>query len=170
VSDFQRAWLTERFPWRRPHHRNLLTGSSWTSPFLAAGAEASEPDDRLVAAWSRRKVSTGSSMPAPSWQSSGVEFDCKIVGTGELEGALTAQIERLGLQGACACLGPRPRREVIEILRDAAVFAGSYAVGDDGNRDGLPTVLVEAMGVGTPCVATAVTGVPEAVTTRRPGC
>jgi glycosyltransferase involved in cell wall biosynthesis len=36
-------------------------------------------------------------------------------------------------------------------------------VGEDGNRDGLPTVLIEAMAMGVPVVATAVTGIPELV-------
>jgi colanic acid/amylovoran biosynthesis glycosyltransferase len=93
----------------------------------------------------------------------GRPFECFILGTGPLEAALRAQIDRLGLTGRVALLGPRPRCEVLRYMRSAAVFAAPCVVGVDGDRDGLPTVLLEAMAVGTPCVATDVTGIPEAI-------
>ena len=91
------------------------------------------------------------------------DFSCEIIGTGPLEDAIRAQIEDLGLCKHVALLGPQPQSEVIARIRAAAVFAAPCVDGSDGNRDGLPTVLLEAMALGTPCVSTDVTGIPEVV-------
>ncbi len=91
----------------------------------------------------------------------GCHFDCQIIGTGPLEADLRLQIERLGLQARVKLIGPRPQSEVIKYVQSAAVFPAPCVVGTDGNRDGLPTVLPEAMALGTPCVSTDVTGIPE---------
>jgi glycosyltransferase involved in cell wall biosynthesis len=93
----------------------------------------------------------------------GREFTCQIVGTGPQERELRAQIARLGLEGRVDLLGPRPQNELARHAQGAAVFAAPCVVGTDGNRDGLPTVLLEAMALGTPCVSTAVTGIPEVI-------
>lgn len=91
----------------------------------------------------------------------GWDIDCLIVGTGELEEELHARITQLGLEDRIHLLGPRPQREVFALLQQAAVFAAPSIIGEDSNRDGLPTVLLEAMALGTPCVSTDVTGIPE---------
>ncbi|MDQ3687735.1 MAG: glycosyltransferase family 4 protein [Acidobacteriota bacterium] len=90
-----------------------------------------------------------------------VDFTCQIIGTGELESDLRRQIESARLQSHVELTGPRPQSEVIELVQSAAVFAAPCVIGTDGNRDGLPTVLLEAMALGTPCVSTDVTGIPE---------
>jgi glycosyltransferase involved in cell wall biosynthesis len=91
----------------------------------------------------------------------GRPFACRIIGTGDLEAELRAQIARLGLDGRVQLTGPRPQEDVIEHVTNAAVFAAPCVIGSDNNRDGLPTVLLESMALGTPCVSTDVTGIPE---------
>lgn len=91
----------------------------------------------------------------------GVEVRCRIVGFGEQEPELRAAVERLRLGNKLELLGPRPQGDLIESVVSATVFAAPCVVGGDGNRDGLPTVLLEAMALGTPCVSTDVTGIPE---------
>jgi glycosyltransferase involved in cell wall biosynthesis len=91
----------------------------------------------------------------------GRDFSCLIIGSGPLEEALKARIGRLGLEDAVRMLGSLPQEDVVRQLQGAAAFAAPCVVGPDGDRDGLPTVLLEAMALGTACVSTDVTGIPE---------
>jgi len=99
----------------------------------------------------------------------GRRVECDIVGGGPLASVLAARIAEHGLQRQVRLLGARSQDEVRRAMADAAVLAAPCVVGSDGNRDGLPTVLLEAMALGTPCVGTPVTGIPEAIEHGRTG-
>lgn len=86
-----------------------------------------------------------------------------LVGSGPLEDDLRRQVARLGLTDLVRWYGPLTQDEVRAAVRRAAVLAAPCVVAADGNRDGLPTVVLEAMALGTPVVSTPVTGIPEAV-------
>ncbi len=88
-------------------------------------------------------------------------FHCRIIGSGPLNKALSSQIEQLGLQDKVELLGSRPQSEVIRHMVAASVLAAPCTIASNGDRDGLPTVLLEAMALGTVCVSTDVTGIPE---------
>jgi len=99
----------------------------------------------------------------------GVRFACEIAGEGPHAERLAARIAAHGLEDHVRLLGARAQHEVVALLREAAVLAAPCVVGADGNRDGLPTVLLEAMALGTACVSTPVTGIPEAIEHGRTG-
>jgi len=94
---------------------------------------------------------------------------CDVVGSGPLHHELARQVQELGLTDRVQLLGACTQDEVREHVARAAVFAAPCVVGADGNRDGLPTVVLEAMALGTAVVATPVTGMPEAVVDGRTG-
>lgn len=93
----------------------------------------------------------------------GVDFECKIIGTGEQQKLLNSLIQELEVDDVVTMPGPMPREELINLYPTASVFAAPCVIGNDGNRDGLPTVLIEAMALGVPVVSTPVTGIPEIV-------
>jgi len=98
-----------------------------------------------------------------------VDFRCELIGQGEEEEALHALISELDIADVVTMRGSLPQSEVKQYLEKSAVFAAPCVVGEDGNRDGLPTVLLEAMALGTPCISTDVTGIPEAIIDEKTG-
>ena len=93
----------------------------------------------------------------------GREVRAEIVGDGPLREQLAARIDELGLRQHVQLLGPRTQEEVRQLLEEADLFVAPFVIGADGNADGLPTVLLEAMATGIPCVAASVTAVGEVV-------
>ncbi len=91
------------------------------------------------------------------------DFRCEIVGYGEEQDRLQARIHGLGLEGRIRLVGKLAREEVIETYARAAVYVQPARIAADGDRDGIPNVLLEAMAMGLPVVASRVSGIPELV-------
>lgn len=92
----------------------------------------------------------------------GRAFDCAIAGEGEERGRLEA-LARTSGASRIRFLGARNHDEVRALLGRATLLVQPCTVGADGNRDALPTVLLEALASGVPVVTTPVGGIEEIV-------
>lgn len=96
----------------------------------------------------------------------GLDVECRIVGGGPLENELRALVLEQQL-GECVTLeGPRAKTEVLRRLTEADVFVLASVIARDGDRDGMPVALAEAMAMQVPVISTNIVGIGELV---RPG-
>lgn len=96
-------------------------------------------------------------------KSRGRTFSCDLYGDGPLWNALRALRDSLALQDDVRLLGPRSNDRIRAALGQADAFVLTPRVTADGDRDGIPNVLVEAMACGLPVVTTSAGGITELV-------
>jgi glycosyltransferase involved in cell wall biosynthesis len=99
----------------------------------------------------------------------GIRFRCMIYGDGPLCKPLQRWVVEHGLGTAIVLNGDRTQRELIPAFQSASLFVLTPIQTEDGDRDGIPNVLLEAMAVGLPVVTTSVAGIPELVDHDRNG-
>ena len=85
------------------------------------------------------------------------------VGGGPLIESIRGLAERAGIADRTEWAGAIARPELLARLRAADLFVLASRVARDGDRDGLPNVLLEAQSQGLPCVATRVSAIPELI-------
>jgi glycosyltransferase involved in cell wall biosynthesis len=93
----------------------------------------------------------------------GIAFHATLIGDGPLRERLLARIQGLGLEGRVTLIASMPQSELIARFRAADLFALACEVQPDGDRDGIPNVIFEAMAMELPVVATRVSGIPECI-------
>jgi colanic acid/amylovoran biosynthesis glycosyltransferase len=97
----------------------------------------------------------------------GVSVRLEVVGDGPLRPQLEAATAREGVPASFH--GALPNEHVLGLYRRATVYCLPCVVASTGDRDGLPTSVLEAMALGLPVVATALNGLAEAVLHERTG-
>ena len=99
----------------------------------------------------------------------GLPLEHILIGDGEARGPILNLIRELDLSDAVRWIGTQPHETVIEHYRRSDAFVLGCEVAPNGDRDGIPNVLLEAMAVGVPVVATEVSAIPELVQDGRTG-
>ena len=91
------------------------------------------------------------------------------IGGGGLMDALRSQAIELGIDNRISWLGAKNAVEVLEAYRSADLFVLPSRIDKNGDRDGLPNVLMEAMSQGLPCISTRISGIPEIIDNQNNG-
>ncbi|MHB1928845.1 MAG: glycosyltransferase [Acidimicrobiales bacterium] len=97
----------------------------------------------------------------------GRPVSCTLIGAGPDRAELEAMAGRLDVSSLIRFLGSRTHQQVADSYREADVFVQASVVLANGDRDGIPNSLLEAMASGLAVVASDVAGIPEVVV---PGC
>ena len=96
--------------------------------------------------------------------SAGLDFACEVVGGGPLAGSLLRRVREAGLGSRVRLTGPRDHDAVARAMAHSHVLVMPSRVAEDGDREGLPNVLLEALLTGLPVVATRTGSVGEVLT------
>lgn len=102
-------------------------------------------------------------------QERGHNFECHFVGDGPDRKSLDELVEQAGLSGKVRFHGRLTRDEIARLLVDADVLTVPSVPTRDGRREGIPVVLMEAMGSGVPVIASNLSGIPELVNDQQTG-
>jgi len=90
-------------------------------------------------------------------------FRCFLIGDGPLKQELLEMIHKLDLDDVVTLCGRLPHDKVLGMYQDCcvSVLVHPSIVTDDGEREGIPVALMEAMAVSVPVISTATGGIPE---------
>jgi len=160
VSDFSLRFLQENYPSSRERFYRVYNGID-TGAFPVSSLPAGKP---LIISVGRYIGKKGFSYLVEACaEIRDLDFECLIIGHGPLGEPLKAQVAALGLEDKVSIAGPRSEGEIKALLARAHLFVLPCVTAADGAMDNLPTVLMEAMSAGVPCISTSLAAVPEMI-------
>ena len=92
-----------------------------------------------------------------------------LVGTGPLEPAMRSLVLAAGLEDQVTFHGDQPEDAVRRMVAGSDALVQPSVVAPDGDMDGIPNTLIEAMALGIPVVTTSLSGIPELVIDGKTG-
>ena len=98
-----------------------------------------------------------------------IKFTHTLIGDGDDRMKITRLIEELDLKENCRWLGTQTHEQVLEYFRSSDLFLLGCRIAANGDRDGIPNVLVESLAMGVPAISTDVSAIPELVINQQTG-
>lgn len=93
----------------------------------------------------------------------------EMIGDGKLLASCKEQVRAAGLRDRVIFHGAKPHHFVLNKMQEAALFVQHSVTAENGDTEGLPVAILEAMATGLPVIATKHAGIPEAVISGETG-
>jgi glycosyltransferase involved in cell wall biosynthesis len=167
-TDYARRWLEQKHPAAAGKTFRVFNGIDVTG-FPARSRGSDVPRIVSVGRYVEKKGFPDLIEACRLLREAGRDFECLLIGGGPMEAQLRGQIAAASLTAEVKLVGPRPQREVRELLATADLFVLACIEEAGGGSDNLPTVIMEAMACGVAVVSTTIAGVPEMIGTGRDG-
>jgi glycosyltransferase involved in cell wall biosynthesis len=99
----------------------------------------------------------------------GIRFQHTLIGDGDDRAKILALISSLGLEDHCRWIGTRTHEEVLVHFKASDLFVLGCEIAENGDRDGIPNVLVESLAMGVPALSTNVSAISEVLIDGKTG-
>ena len=99
----------------------------------------------------------------------GIAFNHTLIGDGDDRDQIVALIEELRLGDCCTWLGTQTHEQVLKHFKSSDLFVLGCEIAPNGDRDGIPNVLVESLAMGIPALATHISAIPEILVNEKTG-
>jgi glycosyltransferase involved in cell wall biosynthesis len=163
ISDFNRRFLEELYPSEARGKIHVIHVGIEPEQYATVPPPLGVPKLFCVAAHKPYKGLPYLIEACRILRDSGVAFHCDIVGHGPMRDELAAMIRDRGVEDVVVLAGPRPQEEVARMMSEAALFVLPSIVAPDGQMEGIPVALMEALASGRAVVSTTLSGIPELV-------
>ena len=167
-TDFSTQYLQTRFPESAGKIHRVYNGLN-LDPFRLADPGAGSLEMIAIGRLIPKKGFSALIQACNMLASKGLRVHCRIVGAGPEHVPLRQLIDQLALGKFVELTGPKAQPEIVEMLAKSNLFVFPAVEDGTGDRDNLPTVIIEAMASGLPVVATGLGGIGEIVTHRSNG-
>ena len=169
ISDFNRRFLEELYPAEATGKIEVIHVGIYPETYVQTAAKlgapslSETPQILCVAAHKPYKGLPVLIEACARLRDEGVVFQCNVIGHGPMHDELQAMISARGLDHLVHLLGPRSQDEVAKMMAEATLFALPSIIAPDGQMEGIPVALMEAMASGRAVVSTAISGIPELI-------
>jgi glycosyltransferase involved in cell wall biosynthesis len=163
ISDFNRRWIAERVRAATPIHVVRAGIELDAYRFRPRTLDQDRPIEALCVASLQEYKGHAVLLRALAADGRLERIRLELVGGGELRPELERLAEVLGVAGRVTFAGARDEEAVRARLDAADLFVLPSIVAADGQMEGVPVALMEALACGIPTVATRLSGIPELV-------